>query len=123
MAYCRRSRPERVTFGALPGKFAKVAAGQLETHSDEGPVDFAFLSEVGAAAGLPQTLLDNIRTSTMAREVFARVKEQPAHQGFFQQLCLSAQRSLARAAQGVFPVEAVLFDFDGTMLARAGSDD
>lgn len=123
IAYCRRYRPAQVTFGALPGKFSKVAAGQLETHSQEGGVDFPFLAEVGATAGLSPPLLDKIRTATLAREVFARVKEHPEHTRFFQLLCEAAQRSLARAAQGGFPVEAVLFDFDGAILARATSHD
>ncbi|MBI3329062.1 MAG: cobalt-precorrin-5B (C(1))-methyltransferase, partial [Nitrospinae bacterium] len=123
MAYCRRYRPDRVTFGALPGKFSKVAAGQLETHSKEGEVDFRFLAEVGATAGLPPTVLDNIQTAILAREVFARVKEEPGHAHFFRLLALAAQQSLAQAAQGVFPVEAVLFDFDGAVLARADGND
>ena len=119
MAYCRRYRPERVTFGALPAKFSKVAGGQLETHARDGEVDFRFLAEVGAMASLPPALLDSIQTATLAREVFARVKEDPGHAHFFQLLGLSAQRALSDAAQGTFPVEAILFDFDGTILARA----
>ena len=54
MAYCRRNHPRLVTFGGFAAKFSKVAAGQLETHSDEGPVDFAFLADMGAMAGLPR---------------------------------------------------------------------
>ena len=123
MAYCRRYRPERVIFGALPGKFSKVAAGQLETHSDEGAVDFPFLAEVAVTAGLPPAVVDHIRTATLAREVFARVKEHPEHASFFHLLTVAAQHSLAKAAQGIFPVETVLFDFDGTILARADGND
>jgi cobalt-precorrin-5B (C1)-methyltransferase len=120
MAYCRRNRPDQVTFCALPGKFSKVAAGQLETHSKDGEVDFKFLAEVAAAAGLPQPMLDTIRTATMAREVFARVKEDPGQAQFFQLLARSAQQALTRAVQGTFPVETIVFDGDGTLLARAG---
>jgi cobalt-precorrin-5B (C1)-methyltransferase len=123
MAYCRRYQPSQVTFGALPAKFSKVAAGQLETHSRDGEVDFGFLAEVGAMAGLPPPLLDDIRATTLAREVFTWVKKEPAHAEFFRLLSLAAQRSLARAAQGVFAVQTVLFDFDGAILARAGQTD
>jgi cobalt-precorrin-5B (C1)-methyltransferase len=123
MAYCRRYRPSQVTFGALPAKFSKVAAGQLETHSRDGEVDFGFLADVGAVARLPQPLLADIRAATLAREVFAWVKKEPAQAEFFRLLSLAAQRSLAGAAQGAFAVETVLFDFDGAILARAGESD
>jgi cobalt-precorrin-5B (C1)-methyltransferase len=122
MAYCRRNQPSQVTFGAMPAKFSKVAAGQLETHSRDGEVDFRFLAEVGAMAGLPYALLDKIRAATLAREVFAWVKEAPTGAAFFQLLSQAAQRSLTQAAQGTFAVETLLFDFDGTILARATID-
>jgi cobalt-precorrin-5B (C1)-methyltransferase len=122
MAYCRRNHPRLVTFGGFAAKFSKVAAGQLETHSDEGPVDFVFLADVGAVAGLPPTLVNKIRGATLAREVFGWVKEEPAGGEFFRLLCQAAQRSLAQAAQGTFPSETILFDFDGTILGRAGED-
>jgi cobalt-precorrin-5B (C1)-methyltransferase len=118
MAYCRRYQPTQVTFGALPAKFSKVAAGQLETHARDGEVDFRFLAEVGAMAGLPRNLLDKIRSATTAREVFAWVKQEPGGKDFFHQLGLAAQQALAQAAQGTFAVEALLFDFDGAILAR-----
>lgn len=120
MAYCRRNHPTRVTFGALPGKFSKVAAGQLETHASDGEVDFRFLADVAGMAGLPEYLMDRIRSATTARGVFAMVKQEPGHADFFQRLSLGAQHALALAAQGQFAVEAILFDFDGTILARTG---
>jgi cobalt-precorrin-5B (C1)-methyltransferase len=119
MAYCRRNHPRQVTFGGFPAKFSKVAAGQLETHSREGEVDFAFLADVGARAGLPPVLLEKIRGATLAREVFGWIKEESAGAEFFQLLSQAAQRSLAQAAQGAFVCEAVLFDFDGRILGRA----
>jgi cobalt-precorrin-5B (C1)-methyltransferase len=123
MAYCRRYQPTQVTFGAMPAKFSKVAAGQLETHARDGEVDFRFLAEIGAMADLPPNLLDKIRSATTAREVFAWVKQAPGGTDFFRRLGLAAQQSLARAAQGTFAVEAVLFDFDGSILARASGGD
>jgi cobalt-precorrin-5B (C1)-methyltransferase len=118
MAYCRRNKPSQVTFGAMPAKFSKVAAGQLETHSRDGEVDFGFLADIGARAGLPAFLLDKIRAATLAREVFGWVKEEPAQAMFFQLLGQAAQSSLTQAAQGEFAVDTLLFDFDGTILAR-----
>jgi cobalt-precorrin-5B (C1)-methyltransferase len=122
MAYCRRYRPTQVTFGALPAKFSKVAAGQLETHSRDGEVDFGFLAEVGTMAGLSPQVLEKIRSATTARGVFAMVKEEPGRVEFFRRLSLATQQSLAYAAQGTFAVEAILFDFDGTILARASGE-
>ena len=79
MAYCKRSQPSLVTFGGFPAKFS-VAAGQLETHSREGEVDFGFLADVGAGAGLPEPLLNKIKTATLAREAFGWIKQEPAGQ-------------------------------------------
>lgn len=123
MAYCRANHPTRVTFGALPGKFSKVAAGQLETHARDGEVDFHFLAEVARTSGLPETILDQIRSATTARGVVALVKQQPGQAAFFHRLSLGAQQALARAAHGQFAVEAILFDFDGTILGHAGGQE
>jgi cobalt-precorrin-5B (C1)-methyltransferase len=122
MAYCRRNHPRLVTFGGFPAKFSKVAAGQLETHSREGEVDFQFLAEVGSLAGLPPGLLDKIRAATLAREVFGWIKQEAAGVEFFRRLSVAAQGSLAQAAQGSFACEAILFDFDGTILGRASDE-
>jgi cobalt-precorrin-5B (C1)-methyltransferase len=119
MAYCRRNHPHVVTFGGFPAKFSKVAAGQLETHSRDGEVDFQFLAEVGTMAGLPPLLIEKIRQSTLAREVFGWIKQESAGAEFFRLLSQAAQRSLAKAAQGSFVTEAILFDFDGAILGRA----
>jgi hypothetical protein len=70
-------------------------------------------------AGLPPVLLDKIRAATLAREVFGWIKQEPAGAEFFHLLSLAAQRSLAKAAQGSFASEAILFDFDGSILGRA----
>jgi cobalt-precorrin-5B (C1)-methyltransferase len=123
MAYCRRNHPTRVTYGALPGKFSKVAAGQLETHARDGEVDFRFLADMAATAGLGDHLLDKIRAASTARGVFAMVKQEPRQAAFFQRLILGAQHALARAAQGEFAVEAILFDFDGSILGRASDEE
>jgi cobalt-precorrin-5B (C1)-methyltransferase len=122
MAYCRRNHPRLVTFGGFPAKFSKVAAGQLETHSREGEVDFTFLADVGSSAGLPPVLVGKIRGATLAREAFGWIKQEAAGSEFFRLLTQAAQRSLAKAAQGSFASEAVLFDFDGTILGRAGEE-
>ena len=119
MAYCRRNHPRLVTFGGFPAKFSKVAAGQLETHSRDGEVDFHFLADVGMKAGLPPALLDKIRGATLAREVFGWIKQEVAGVEFFRLLSWAAQGSLAKAAQGSFACEAILFDFDGAILGRA----
>ena len=41
---------------------------------------------------------------------------------FFRLLSLSAQQSLAKAAQGSFASEAILFDFDGSILGRISDE-
>jgi hypothetical protein len=56
----------------------------------------------------------------LAREVFDWIKQEPTGSAFFQLLCQAAQQSLAKAAQGTFASETILFDFDGTILGRAG---
>jgi cobalamin biosynthesis protein CbiD len=85
-------------------------------------VDFRFLADVGAAAGLPPELLDKIRGATLAREVFGWIKQEAAGAEFFRLLSLSAQQSLAKAAQGSFASEAILFDFDGSILGRVSDE-
>ena len=55
----------------------------------------------------------------LAREVFGWIKEEPVGAEFFQLLCQAAQQALAKAAQGTFASETILFDFDGTILGHA----
>jgi hypothetical protein len=77
---------------------------------------------VGTKAGLPPALLDKIRAATLAREVFGWIKQESAGPEFFRLLSQAAQGSLAKAAQGSFACEAILFDFDGSTLGRASDE-
>ena len=100
------------------GQVFESCCWTVETHSDEGPVDFAFLADMGAMAGLPPALLDKIRGAMLAREVFGWIKEEL--RAVSSSSCFARRRSNRwPGCTRNFASETILFDFDGTILGRA----
>jgi cobalt-precorrin-5B (C1)-methyltransferase len=84
-------------------------------------VDTAFLAEVALACGASAALAGSIRGANTARHVQELV--QAAHlAGFFQRLTELVAEQCNTYVKTKLAVEAVLFDFDGAVLGRAGGD-
>ncbi|MPZ15778.1 MAG: cobalt-precorrin-5B (C(1))-methyltransferase [Chloroflexi bacterium] len=108
----------RVSLAGMVGKFSKLAQGHFQTHVAGNQVDPGFLADVARRSGATDPLLAEIRAANTARHVQELV-EAAGVAAFFHTLAQDvADRSHAYVA-GKLQVEAVLFDFDGTILGRA----
>jgi cobalt-precorrin-5B (C1)-methyltransferase len=128
-------RIERVTLAGMIGKFSKLAQGHMMTHVAGNQVDPAFLSELAREAGGADELVAAIAEANTARHVQELVLA-AGLRGFFDivaarvvaQCRVVVQESGARRAEvreagarrAPLQVDAVLFDFDGAVLARSG---
>jgi cobalt-precorrin-5B (C1)-methyltransferase len=108
----------RVTVCGMIGKLAKLATGQMQTHVAGGGVDLAFLAELARDAGAAEPLAQAIASANTARHV----DELVSSSGFgvlYDRIAGRAAKACASHVGGQIEVEAMLFDFDGKVLARA----
>lgn len=60
----------KVTLGIMIGKAVKLAAGALDTHSKKVVMDKDFLAELARQASCPDTVIQEIRDITLARQLW-----------------------------------------------------
>jgi cobalt-precorrin-5B (C1)-methyltransferase len=113
---------ERVTLAGMVGKYAKLAQGHFQTHVAGNQVDPIFLAGLAAMAGASAELQAAIRGANTARHVQELVQEADLKE-FFRVVTEKVVEQSARYVRGKLAIDAILFDFDGTMLARIGSHD
>src|SRR5439155_7708792 len=109
---------ELATFAGMVGKFAKLAKGHMMTHVAGNQVDLDFLAELAADCGAAPTLVEAIRRANTARHFQELALGAGLHAVFPRLGQLVCQRCHAYT-RGRVAVEALLFDFDGTLLGRA----
>ena len=71
----------RVSLCMMIGKASKVAAGYLDTHSRESAIDASLLATLAERAGVEATVVERIRSLTIARELWSLIP--PARMGVF----------------------------------------
>ena len=110
---------ERVTLVGMIGKFSKLAQGHMMTHVAGNQVDVAFLAKLAHEAGGDEALVAEIAGANTARHTqeLAQAAGCPAFFQVVTERVLSQCRAVVRDA---LSLDAVLFDFDGALLARAG---
>jgi cobalt-precorrin-5B (C1)-methyltransferase len=112
---------ERVYVCGMIGKLSKIAQGHLMTHVAGNQVDPRYLATLAARAGASGEVRDKMAGANTARaaQEIAFAARLPA---FFDIVAAEAAASCHRAIGGVLGVDCLLFDFDGTLLGRAGCD-
>jgi cobalt-precorrin-5B (C1)-methyltransferase len=108
----------RVSVCGMIGKLAKLAAGQMQTHVAAGEVDVAFLGDLARQAGAPGDLAAEIARANTARHVWELI-EAAGFVAFYRHVADRVAAACNAHVGGRLDVEAVLFDFDGRVLARA----
>lgn len=107
----------RVTLAGMIGKFSKIAQGHFMTHVAGNQVDLSFLSDLAAAVDAPASLVQAIAGANTARQVqeLAQIQGCPLLLERITALVVAQSRALIADAAAV---EALLFDFDGSLIAR-----
>jgi len=101
-------------------KFCKVAAGEFATHVKDSRLDKALIARLLAEAGFPPDRAEAARSANTAREVFERLTAE-GDRGVFRVLTQRVARRAWERLGGRAPVEAVLFGYDKSVLAREGA--
>ena len=119
---CVARGAERATLAGMIGKFSKLAQGHFQTHVAGNQVDPPYLAQVAEGCGGSAALTAEIRQANTARHVQELVQA-AGLTSFFVAICQEvADRSRAHV-DGRLAVEAIMFDFDGTLLGRAEASD
>lgn len=116
---CARHQMERVTICGMIGKFSKLAQGHFQTHVAGNQVDLAFLAEVAAECGASPALQAEIRAANTARHV-QEIALAHGLTALFPRLCALVREQALRYVKHAFSVDAIMFDFEGNLLGRAG---
>lgn len=112
-------RIARVTLAGMIGKFSKLAQGHMMTHVAGNQVDLAFLAELARAAGGDDDLVAAIATANTARHAQELAAAAGCH-SFFDLIAERVAAQCRAVVRDAVAIEAILFDFDGAVLARSG---
>lgn len=108
-----------VTVCGMIGKLAKLAAGRMQTHVAGGGVDLVFLAGLAREAGAGEAIVRAIAMANTARHV-EQIVDASGFTRLYARIVEQTVRACQEHAGGRLGVEAILFDFDGKVLARAG---
>lgn len=114
---CAKKGIKKAYVAGFIGKLAKIAAGVKQTHVKGSKVDTLFLAGIAEKCGASKDVVEQIKKANTARHV-QEIIVQSGNDGFFSALCAEAHKHMRSHAEGRVEIEVILFDFDGTALAR-----
>ena len=114
---CSKKNIKKAFIVGFIGKLAKMAAGVKQTHVKGSKIDMKFLADLAQNCGADKTIIKKILTANTARHVSEIIKENGI-EGFFSQICTETYNHMKKLAEDKVSLEVILFDFDGTILAR-----
>ena len=114
---CRKKNIKKAYVVGFIGKLTKMAAGVKQTHVKGSKVDMIFLSKIAKKCNAKNDVIEEIRKANTARHVLDIVKENKV-EGFFNEICAETYNHMRKYSEKMVSLEIILFDFDGTILAR-----
>ena len=115
---CGRKGIKKAYIVGFIGKLAKMAAGVKQTHVKGSKVDMRFLAGLAEQSGADADTVREIRRANTARHV-SEIVQGNGTRGFFDLICNHTYEHMRRHCNGSVPIEVVLFDFDGSILAQS----
>ncbi len=113
----------RATHVGMIGKFSKMAMGYFVTHVAGNQVDTGFLSDLARECGAPDVVQKEMRKATSGRH-FQEIAQAHGQMSLFPELCqrvCDESHKLLGDDAGSLVVDALCFDFDGTLLGHAST--
>ncbi|MDO8641673.1 MAG: cobalt-precorrin-5B (C(1))-methyltransferase CbiD, partial [Nitrosarchaeum sp.] len=114
---CARKEIKKAYVVGFIGKLAKMAAGVKQTHVKGSKVDMNFLAELAKKCNANERTIESIQKANTARHVSEIIIENNV-KGFFEEICNETYRHMRKHSEEKVPLDVILFDFDGNILAR-----
>jgi len=115
---CVKKRLEKATLWGMVGKMAKIAQGQLFTHSKSSAVEPEFLAGLAQYCGAEDEAVDQIKRVGSARQFLEIALESNLSEVCGMICQLGARNCFARVKEKI-AIECILSDFEGKVLGRA----
>jgi len=114
---CSKKNIKKAYVVGFIGKLAKMAAGVKQTHVKGSKVDMSFLAELARKCNANESVIQNIKKANTARHVSEIIQENKI-EGFFDLICSETYKHMRKHSEEKVPIDVILFDFDGNVLAR-----
>ncbi len=114
---CGRKDINRAYVVGFIGKLAKMAAGVKQTHVKGSKVDMSFLAELALKCNANENIIQQIKKANTARHV-SEIIQKNKIDGFFDLICNETHKHMRKHSEEKVPVDVILFDFEGNILAR-----
>jgi cobalt-precorrin-5B (C1)-methyltransferase len=114
---CAKKEIRKAYVVGFIGKLAKMAAGVKQTHVKGSKVDMSFLAELARKCNADERTIDSIKKANTARHV-SEIIIQNNVKGFFEEICNETYKHMRKHSEEKVPLDVILFDFDGNILAR-----
>jgi len=114
---CSRKNIKKVYIVGFIGKLAKMAAGVKQTHVKGSKVDMNFLAELARKCNANEETIESIKKANTARHVSEIIIKNNVN-GFFEEICNKTYEHMRKHSEEKVPLDVILFDFDGKILAR-----
>ena len=113
----------RATHSGMIGKFSKMAMGYFVTHVAGNRVDCGYLADLAAEFGASAAVQEEMRQASSGRH-FQEIAQAHGLLALFpalcQRVCEASHRHLGADSDALI-VDALCFDFDGTLLGSAST--
>ena len=117
ISQCAKKGMSKAHVGGFIGKFAKMATGVKQTHVKGSKVNMDFLSELAKKCKADEDVVQKIKNANTARNVQEIILENNID-GFFDLICSEVYKQMRGHSENKIPIEIILFNFDGNILAR-----
>ena len=114
---CARKEIKKAYVVGFIGKLAKMATGVKQTHVKGSKVDMNFLAELSRKCNANEKTIESIKKANTARHVSEIIIENNVG-GFFEEICNETYKHMRKHSEEKVPLDVILFDFDGNILAR-----
>jgi cobalt-precorrin-5B (C1)-methyltransferase len=114
---CARKEIKKAYVVGFIGKLAKMAAGVKQTHVKGSKVDMNFLADIAKKCNADEKTIESIKKANTARHV-SEIIIQKNIKGFFEEICNETYKHMRKHSDEKVPLDVILFDFDGNILAR-----
>lgn len=109
---------QKVILSGQMGKFSKIAQGHMQTHVAGNRVDTEYLADIAAHHGAAPTVRATILAANTARHV-GEILSATGLVSVFDELCAEVCRHCRAYVKERLAVEAIMFDYDGSIRGRA----